>query len=374
VNRRIPLLLSGATIALLTLGAVLFVHARGATNSVALSSAPKEVTVIEASSAQWRATRRYVGTVQPWVEARIGPQLVSAYAETVLVRPGAAVRRGQVLATLDCRNASALAAAVRAQARAVERTQTAIARETDRMSGLLKDGFVSADELEQKQAESESKQAQALALRSQALGTSLQVQDCVLRAPFDGEVIDRTADPGTFVRPGSPVVRVVDRRVVRITADVPEDDFEAVAPGAPVAIRLLATGASLSAQVSRRAPGAEAATRTVHFEIDLPNPKRDLPVGTTADLRVEAGAAVPATEVPLLAASVRGTRANLFVVEDGVAHARQLKVLGEREGSLFVDPSLSAGAQVVTEGRTTLSDGEPVKARREGARLTEAQP
>src|SRR5213082_3135264 len=48
--------------------------------------------------------------------ARVGPQYVSAYVGTVLVRPGAVVKRGEVLATLDCRNASAATREIAARA------------------------------------------------------------------------------------------------------------------------------------------------------------------------------------------------------------------------------------------------------------------
>ena len=65
------------------------------------------VTVIVARETTFRDRRRYVGTLRPWIEASVGPQYISVYVDTVLVRPGATVRRGDVIATLDCRNASA---------------------------------------------------------------------------------------------------------------------------------------------------------------------------------------------------------------------------------------------------------------------------
>ena len=62
---------------------------------------------IAAVAKDFRPSRTYVGTMEAWLSASIGPQLVSAYVDTVLVRPGAVVKRGEVLATLDCRDASA---------------------------------------------------------------------------------------------------------------------------------------------------------------------------------------------------------------------------------------------------------------------------
>lgn len=360
---RVPLIIGLGTVAILTLGVAMLVHASAGTNHVALASRPKGVTVVEARAASYRPRRRYVATVEPWVRASVGPQLVAAYVDTVLVRPGAAVKRGEVLATLDCRSASTTSQAVAMRARALEEKQAALAKESARISGLLDGGFVSANEAEQKAAESESMAAQLLATKAQLAGSSLEVNDCVLRAPFDGEIAERMIDPGAFVRPGQPVVSVVDRGTVRVTVDAPEDDFTVVAPGVAARLRLLATGAELSGRVSRRAPSADSATRTIRAEIDLTDPERKIPVGTSAEVTIEVGEPQAVTRIPLAAAQVRGPKATIFVVTDGKAHLTRVAVKGESGGDLFLDPELPAGAQVVLEGRGMLDDGDAVAAK-----------
>src|SRR5206468_2218907 len=119
----------------------------------------------------------------------------------------------------------------------------------------------------------------------------------------------------------------------------------------PVVIRALATNRQLHARIARRSPAADLATRTVHLEIDVPDLDRSLPVGTTAELAIEVGEPTPATEIPLVAASVRGPKATVFVVDGPRARKAVYVVEGERGGHLFLDPSLPAGSHVVTEGR-----------------------
>lgn len=356
----VPAVLAGAVLSLLALGAVLALRAADRTNKIALASSPKGVTVVEAHEAHYRPSRRYVGTIEPWVSARVGPQWVSAYVDTVLFRPGAVVKRGDVLATLDCRNVSASAQAVSMQARALDAKQQAFAHEAARVSGLLDGGFVSPNEAEQKEAESASRQAELLAARAKLASTSLEVGDCVLRAPFDGEVAERSMDPGAFVRPGTSIVTVVDRSTVRVTADVPEVDFAVVAPGTLVKLRALATAAQLTGAIARRAPAADPGTRTVRFEVDIPDPARQIPVGTTAEIGIDVGEPIPAVSVPLTAASVRDKKATLFAIENGSARKVTADVLGESEGNLFLAPSLHPGTHVVTQGRGALNDGDGV--------------
>jgi RND family efflux transporter MFP subunit len=362
---RFPGAAGAGVLVLLVAGVLLLRRAESHTNDVALSNAPKPVTVLATSRTTFRASRTYVGTLDPWVRAAVGPQLVSAYVGTVLVRPGAIVKKGDVLATLDCRNASATSQAVAMQARALDARQKAFAHESARVQGLLDGGFVSTNEAEQKAAQSSSEQAQLLAAQAKLLGTTLEVNDCILRAPFEGEVATRNIDPGAFVRPGDAIVSVVDRSIVRIAGDAPEIDFRVVAPGTEVRIHVLSTRQDLVGKVSRRGPAADDATRTVHFEIDVPNRARTIPVGTTAELAIDVGEPVSAIELPLLATTVRGSKASLFVVEDRTAHARVLPLLGEREGTVYVAPELEEGARVVTEGRALLNDGDKVRAQLE---------
>jgi membrane fusion protein (multidrug efflux system) len=354
-------------IAILALGGFMVWRAERGTNKIALAESAKPVSIVEAKASTFRGSRTYVGTLEPWVEAKVGPQLVSAYVDTVLVRPGAVVTKGMVLATLDCKSASATSQAVAMQARALDARQKALSHESARVQGLLDGGFVSQNEAEQKSAQSSAEAAQLLAARAKLLGSSLEVNDCILRAPFDGEIATRTIDPGAFVRPGTSIVSVVDRATIRIEADAPEIDFSVVPPGTRVSVHVLATGKDLIATISRRAPSADSQTRTVHFELDVPDPLREIPVGTTGELRIEIGEPAPATEIPLAAASVRGTKASIFVVEGDVAHVRVVPVLGEIAGKLYLDASLSPGSHVVTEGRALLTDQDRVAATMEAA-------
>ena len=354
--------------AVLVVGGWLYHRATGSVNDVALASSPKPVTVVTATAATYQPTRRYVGAVEPWVEAKVGPQLVAAYVDTVLVRPGDVVRRGAVIATLDCRDVSAANKAVSMQARALEAQQQAAASEAQRTSSLLDGKFVSQNEVDQKTADASSKLAQVSALQAQMVGSSLQVNDCVLRAPFDGEVATRQVDPGAFVRPGVSIATFVDRRTLRITAEVPEEDFTAVAPGNVVRLHFLTTGAELQATISRRAPAADPGTRTTHIEIDVPDPARSIPAWTTAEISLDVGTPAAASAIPVIAATVRGAKASVFVVTDGVAHAVVAKLIGERAGVLYVDPSLAAGTQIVTEGRGILDDNDRVTATAAGGR------
>lgn len=360
---RIGAFIVAGALAMLALCAGLYLRAASRTNHVALSARPKPVSVARALSATYRAERSYLGTLAPWASAQIGPQHVSAYVGSMLVRPGSLVQAGEVLGTLDCRSSSAGSRAIAAQARSLEEQQRALSREAERIEQMTKGGFASQNEMEKIGARSRSGSAQLESLRASLSAKALEVNDCVLRAPFKGEVTERLVDPGAFVRPGATMVVVIDRSTIRVTASAPESDYAVIAPQTPAEITVAATGQRLQAPISRRAPGADLATRTVDFEIDIPNTDRALPAGTTAAVRIPVGQGQPAVQVAAPVAVVRGQKATLFLVKDGVAARVVAKVLGERDGQLFLEPgAVPAGAQVVLEGRALLDHGDRVAA------------
>jgi RND family efflux transporter MFP subunit len=362
-RRTLPIGLGAGALVIILVVVALVRRAESQINKVALAASPKPATAVAARAATYRPTHVYVGTLRPWVEANVGPQFVSAYVDTVLVRPGAVVKKNEVLATLDCRNTSASSLAVAAEARAVDARQKAIADESARLHGLLDGGFVSTNEAEQKEAQSASEQAQLAAERAKLMSTGLAVNDCVLRAPFDGEVAVRSIDPGAFVRPGVSMVTLIDRSTVRVTFEVPESDFGAVGPASPASIAVLATGRTIAGTIARRAPAADPDTRTVHVEVDLENRDESIPVNTTGQVTIPVGQPRPASAIPLAAASVTGSSASIFVVDRDLARRRRLDVLGEEGATLYVDPALQPGTAVITEGRALLNDGDPVAAK-----------
>ncbi|HEX4459182.1 MAG TPA: efflux RND transporter periplasmic adaptor subunit [Polyangia bacterium] len=359
-TRRVSLVIAGCAAGALAVSFGMLLRAESRVSKTALVDKPRPVSIVTAKADRYRSARHYVGTLRPWIEANVGPQFISVYVDTVLVRPGAKVKRGEVLATLDCRNANTASAAVKSQAHAIEARQKALADESERQSKLLGGGFASANEVEQSLAQTAAESAQLDAQKAQLAHTSLEVNDCILRAPFDGEVGDRYFDPGAFVRPGTAIVSVVDRTTVRFVADVPESDFDVVAPETPVHIRVDATRKELDGVIARRAPRADADARTVRFEVDLPNPGQAIPVDTTGEVSIGVGEPRDVTAIPLDAAKVVNDKATVFVVDGDVAHARTVPQLGETGGTLYVDRQLPPGARVVTEGRALLRDGDRV--------------
>ena len=66
------MILLGAVGGVLAVGALLYTRSTAATNKVAMADTAKPVSVTTAAAQPFQTTRRYVGTAEPWLEARIG--------------------------------------------------------------------------------------------------------------------------------------------------------------------------------------------------------------------------------------------------------------------------------------------------------------
>src|SRR4051812_14294859 len=78
-NARVGWAIAGSTALLLLVLSALSPPAAAQVNRGAWAEAPKPVSVEPVQAGSFRPRRTYVGTLQPWASAKIGPQYVAAY-------------------------------------------------------------------------------------------------------------------------------------------------------------------------------------------------------------------------------------------------------------------------------------------------------
>jgi membrane fusion protein, heavy metal efflux system len=192
--------------------------------------------------------------------------------QSVLVSPGAAVKRGQALATIR----SPAVAQWRADlGSALERVK--LARTTwQREKTLWEEGISARQDLDAAQSALTEAgiAAQAARQRLQALGIALDagVSSVVtVRAPLDGIVIEKPAVAGQAVDSGKPLLSIADLSQVWIEAAVPADSLAQVGTGMPARVSVNGLGETLDGAVSFVGPVLGEATRMATARITLPN-------------------------------------------------------------------------------------------------------
>jgi RND family efflux transporter MFP subunit len=208
---------------------------------------------------------------------------IDARVESVAVRMGDVVKRGDVVAQLDTSGLQSELAVMVAQ-HAVARAESGRMRvEVDEATRVLRsrtqlrqESLISRDELEL--AAHQQKQAMAglrVAL-AKAAATKAQLEEVRERlrvaqvlAPFDGVVGERFVEPGATVGPSKPIVRLLSTVPPRVRFAVPEEVSERMLPGLVVQVHLIGAEGHLDGTVTRVAPELDPTSRMLFAEVEL---------------------------------------------------------------------------------------------------------
>ncbi|HHU1626169.1 TPA: multidrug efflux transporter periplasmic adaptor subunit MdtN [Escherichia coli] len=133
----------------------------------------------------------------------------------------------------------------------VEKARAAAKQASDtlrRTEPLLREGFVSAEEVDrartaQRAAEADLNavllQAQRAAVEADIALTKLHLEMATVRAPFDGRVISLKTSVGQFASAMRPIFTLIDTRHWYVIANFRETDLKNIRSGTPATIRLM---------------------------------------------------------------------------------------------------------------------------------------
>lgn len=200
------------------------------------------------------------------------------------------------------------------------------------------------------------------------------LEDCAIRAPFDGLVLRKEAELGEIVVPAlagggssrGAVITMADTNTLELEVDVFERDIGGLKDGGPCMITLNAfSGVGFPAHVRQVMPTADRSKGTLQVKVAFDAPDaRVLPEmgGKATFLREKtASMAPPVVLVPAAALTEREGSRGTFILERGRARFRPLG-LGERRGErIVVERGLEGGEMVILNPELALSDGIQVK-------------
>lgn len=265
-------------------------------------------------------------------------------------------------ARLQVKSAEADLAAAKAQLGQVRRTgQTAVANAQARLRQAQAGVRVAKGNTAQSPAFGENIRALAAAVeaaKAQVSQAEVSVRDTSLRAPVDGVVSARNADPGALASPGQAVLVVQSDGWLFFRTTLAVEQSGQISTGFPVEISLGNGQAKVSGTVASVGGVADATNRRVSVLVRVNNSGKSLKPGAFGEAvfvqkRIQADCVVPKEAV------VEGSVAVLG--EDNKVHLRPVQ-LGDTDGKLVqVLSGVKAGEKVVTMTYSRLKDGQEVK-------------
>jgi RND family efflux transporter MFP subunit len=321
--------------------------------------------VVSADSAG--ATREFAAEVRARTESRlgfrVGGKMTKRQAEV-----GQRVQAGQVLAQLDPSDLRLGELAAQAGVQSAKVNLDQAAADFKRYKDLRDQGFISAIELDRRQATLQAAQAQFEQARAQAGVQVNQAGYAALVAPAAGVVTAIEAEPGAVLTSGTTVLRLALDGPRDAVFAVPEDGADAlralVGRAGALAVRpwgaAATPAAALPATVREVAAVADPATRTFLVKADLGSAAVQL--GQTVTVLLQAPPRAGVNKLPLSAVLQQQGQTAVWVVDRATMTVKlQPVVVGGADGnSVVIASGLTPGQTVVTAGVHVLSPGQKV--------------
>jgi RND family efflux transporter MFP subunit len=354
----------------------------------AKAAEPVPVTVAPVASIETAERLEAGGVVAAPESASISSRIVATIGG-IRVKPGDRVRSGDVLITLDARDVTEHTGQARAGALAAEktlaqaRTEQSAAEAEHRLASAYQKRIAmlharnSATDQERDEAEARLSAATARLAGTQAgiegadaylvsaraaVGVATATESfSTVRAPFDGLVTERLTDPGNLAAPGIPLLRMESDGARQVVVRVDEARAAYVHAGdrVPVlidaAVEQGAGDAGLDGVVTEVARAVGTDQRAFTVKVGLPSTVKAR-TGSFARV-VFSGAPRRALLVPAHAIQRHGQVLSVFVVLDGVATLRLIRVGTSSSAGVEVVAGLDAGESIVVSPLTRLADG-----------------
>lgn len=247
----------------------------------------------------------------------------------------------------------------------------------DRMQALIKDQFISQQDLDTALVNRDAAVALQDSLRAQVQQMTVALAQAetnlaysYIRAPFAGYIAERNLDPGAYVSGTTTSTSTVSRGIlsvhdvetIRTLIEVVEKDVPHVQVGQRADVRAEAyPNEVFEGRVTRIVQALNRATRTMTVEVDLPNKDHRLKGGMFARVEVLVATHPQAIQIPLDAVSRLEESQYVYVVKDGKAHQVPVELGARAENRVEVVKGLAGDEQLIVSGKDLVSEGIPVQ-------------
>jgi membrane fusion protein (multidrug efflux system) len=198
--------------------------------------------------------------------------------------------------------------------------------------------------------------------RARLGAATARLEDTIIRAPFSGRVGLRRVSVGTLISPGTVITTLDDTSVIKLDFSVPENFVASLREGLSVRATAPAyPGRSFAGKVSSIDSRVDMNTRSVTVRALLSNEDGVLKSGMFLNVSL-ANDERSALLIPEEALTPEAERQFVFVVVDGKAERREVRIGGRQPGSVEIVTGLQAGEHVIVEGTQKVRNGSQVAA------------
>ncbi|HEY1579100.1 MAG TPA: efflux RND transporter periplasmic adaptor subunit [Terracidiphilus sp.] len=367
------------TLSLWILCSALMLLASSCTKDVAARTPPAPVRTAMVQAIAIGTSSKYSASIVPYSQVDLAFQS-SGYIDHVIqvksanggmrnIDQGDWIRKGTVLAVVRQDSYKDKLGQAEAQLSRAQAERQKAQLSFDRVSALYSAQSATKPDLDSAKAQLDSTTASVSGAEAQESEARTALADCSLRAPFDGWIVKRTVDAGSFVGPATNGFTIANTRSVKAIFGIPDTSISRVRVGQSLTITTDALSQPFRGRITSISPSADPKSRVFSVEVTIDNPKNSLKSGMIASLAI-GGARLLQTvfAVPLSAIIRDPQKADGFAVmtlsgdsEIESAHVRSVQ-LGSIYGNMIgITGGLLPGEKVITTGVTLIKNGTSVR-------------
>ena len=255
----------------------------------------------------------------------------------------------------------AVVAVARADLEQSKAQRDEIKQRLDRSKQLKGSGNVTEARLDELESQLRAAEGRIRANEAKLRAMDARLDDNRITAPFHGRVGLRQVSLGALVQPGTMVTTLDDVSKIKLDFAVPENFLGKLKPGLRVLARTPAfPGRAFEGAISVIDSRVDPATRAVRVNAIFQNPDDALKPGMFLNVELALAERQDAVLVPEEVLVAEGGRQYLFVVRDGRAERREVKVGQRLTGEVEVAEGLKVGDQVIARGIQKVRHNQPV--------------
>jgi RND family efflux transporter MFP subunit len=246
--------------------------------------------------------------------------------------------------------------------------------ELERAENLIKSGGITDKDLKMAVLSDQDSRSQVKLAEAQLEQSRTAVDiarkklaDTVVKAPVSGEIQKKYVNVGAYVEAPTPVFSIVDNGRLELEAPVPAPELAQVRPGQRVSFSVSSfPGEKFVGTVVEIAPAVDAESRAAKVRVEVPNTAARLRSGMFVEGEILTGVESRAIIIPATAV-YRSERAagegSAFVIHNGQAVRRHLRLGREHDGAVEVASGLNEGDVLIIEQSLELAEGVKVQPR-----------
>jgi membrane fusion protein, multidrug efflux system len=327
---------------------------------------PVAVTADPVTAADLQEGVEVVGTLDAKFSADVKSEVTGVVTD-VYVTEWVPVARGARLARLDTRETEAGIEALKAAEAQAKVAENRARREYERAQQLKQFGLITPQALDDAKTAVEAAEAAMTSARAQIKTAETRLTKSFITSPMDGIVALRGVSVGDRVENmggNSAMFRIVDNRMLDLTASVPSSRLASVRVGQTLEFSTeTLPGRSFTGKVMFINPAIDAASRSVKVIAGVTNTDGALKGGAFVKGRIVVGHRAGVLQVrkeALLNWNLDTKKADVFVVTGDKVQKRVVVTGTENGMSVEVLSGVRTGDQVVTRGGFALRDGDRI--------------